>query len=125
MSRTPDLTPDRPLQVSQPPVPVKRHRVLIRVLSLLQKLETGRHRLAPLATEFSVHPRTILRDLHALEEAGVPLEHDVDLDTGEGIWWLFKLRSNRESRSFPTTLSDQHATFGARHSEPDAAGDWG
>jgi hypothetical protein len=49
---------------------------LVRVLRLARYLE-GQRFLEPslhmLAAEFGVHPRTIRRDLHALEEAGWPV----------------------------------------------------
>jgi len=65
---------------------------LIRALSIIRTLEGGgRYRLQQLAAVFAVHPRTIRRDLYALESAGWPIGHSPD--TGEGLrgyWWLVK-----------------------------------
>ena len=63
---------------------------LIRALALLRLLEHGGHHTLPaLAALFKCHPRTIRRDLYALEEEGYPIGHD---DESEGPypwkWWL-------------------------------------
>jgi predicted DNA-binding transcriptional regulator YafY len=69
-----------------------RHKTLTRVLKVLARPEGGRRYALPeLAEEFDVHPRTIRRDLYALEDAGWPIGHGDENDDGGGYnraWWL-------------------------------------
>lgn len=54
-----------------------RNQQLVRCLSVKAKLESGRWwGLQELAEMFSVHPRTIRRDIEALEAAGVLIQHE-------------------------------------------------
>lgn len=54
------------------PGPVKqRNRQLVRVLRLLKALETGRRTVSDLARVLHTTPRTIYRDLEALDEAHI------------------------------------------------------
>lgn len=74
--------------------PIGRNGTLVRALSLLRLLEQrGHHTLMDLAARFAVHPRTVRRDLDALEAAGYPIGHDERYDTthgraDRGTWWL-------------------------------------
>ena len=50
-----------------------RNRQFIRQLRLLFMLTTGRHRITDLGAQLGVTPRTIFRDINALEEAHVTI----------------------------------------------------
>jgi predicted DNA-binding transcriptional regulator YafY len=67
-----------------------RSAILARGVGILRTLEGGgRWTLYALAERFSVHPRTIRRDLEALESAGVPLTNEGGPGRGNrGEWWL-------------------------------------
>jgi len=68
-----------------------RNGALIRALSIIRMLEGGgRYQLQQLAAMFAVHPRTIRRDLYALETAGWPIGHTPGDSAGgdPGQWWL-------------------------------------
>lgn len=94
-----------------------RTRALTRALSLLRTLEAGgRHQLYPLASQYGVSVRTIRRDLYALEEAGFPIGHEVDLDyDNAGFWWLVKPPSRHHQpdrhQSLRASESPRSATF--------------
>ena len=59
-----------------------RNKQLVRVLRLLQILRQGRMRLDTLSSELSVSPRTIRRDIEAIESACLPVRKFTD---GEGV----------------------------------------
>lgn len=67
-----------------------RHESLVRAIAILRMLEGGaRVRLAPLSERFGVHPRTIRRDIDALEAAGVPITTKGGSSRWKsGVWWL-------------------------------------
>lgn len=67
-----------------------RHDALRRVLRVLFTLEQGgRYTLYELAAEHQVCPRTIRRDLQALEAAGVPIAKSPDSGfCDERVWWV-------------------------------------
>lgn len=58
-----------------------RNRRLVRVLSIINNLSTGaRLSLAALSQLYGVHPRTIRRDIEAIEEAhAAPIQKDGEL----------------------------------------------
>lgn len=58
---------------------------LIRCLTVLNRLERGYYTLEDLAAEFNVHPRTIRRDLIALQEAH-KLIRNYTGDEGRMMW---------------------------------------
>lgn len=76
-----------------------RNATLIRVLSILRVFEGGgRYTYPQLAERFSVTERTIIRDIQALEAAGVPLRQ-IPGDWREktpAVWWL--LATTKEFR---------------------------
>ena len=67
-----------------------RNAALTRGVAILRTLEGGgRWTLYALAERFCVHPRTIRRDLKALESAGVPMCHFGEPGRdNRGEWWL-------------------------------------
>jgi len=52
---------------------------IFRLLKLLATLQTGRANVKVLATEFNVHPRTILRDINVLKRSGFVINFDREL----------------------------------------------
>ena len=73
--------------------PRVRNVGLVRVLSLLRLLEgRGRWTLYDLADRFTVCPRTVRRDLAALDAAGYAIAHESDGGPAKardrGVWWL-------------------------------------
>lgn len=66
-----------------------RGRTLTRAIRLWRILESGRRATLPqLAQELGCCPRTVRRDLAALEEAGLPICHDGYTGWGAGKWWV-------------------------------------
>lgn len=55
-----------------------RNLALIRTLSIVRDLQRGQYGLAVLASRYGVTPRTIRRDLEAIEAAGIRLEKQRD-----------------------------------------------
>lgn len=55
-----------------------RNSQLVRQISVLKLILSGRRNLHEMAQELHVHPRTIRRDIDALEEVHLPIvwEHD-------------------------------------------------
>lgn len=50
-----------------------RSTALVRTLRVLARLQSGHYSLLELAAEFQVDPRTIRRDIEALQEAHFPI----------------------------------------------------
>jgi predicted DNA-binding transcriptional regulator YafY len=83
---------------------MRRSHQVIRLLGLLKALQDGeRLHVAQLAARFHVRRETVYRDLHALEELGVPIVGDL-----HGVKSRPRLasRSSPKSFSIPFTLSE-------------------
>jgi predicted DNA-binding transcriptional regulator YafY len=67
-----------------------RNDTLTRAIAILRMLEGGsRVTLDALAERFGVHPRTVRRDIEALEAAGVPITNERGVSRWQpGEWWL-------------------------------------
>jgi len=65
-----------------------RNKQLVRVLRLLALLQTGRHDLVALSRALAVSPRTVRRDLAAIEEAHLPIVKHEDCDDRISRWSL-------------------------------------
>jgi predicted DNA-binding transcriptional regulator YafY len=66
-----------------------RNCALVRALAVWQALREKRQTLHDLAARYAVHPRTIRRDIYALEAAGIPVLHTPESDHGsKGLWWI-------------------------------------
>jgi predicted DNA-binding transcriptional regulator YafY len=61
---------------------------LTRALTIWRLMhDGGRYTLRQLADRFNVCPRTIRRDLYALEDAGIRLACDEPVGGTESHWW--------------------------------------
>ncbi len=68
-----------------------RNASLVRALAILRTLERGTATAYDLAAEHRVTPRTIFRDLDALQQAGVPLVSEGGPGRGlRGVWGLVR-----------------------------------
>lgn len=67
-----------------------RNAGLVRALAILRAFEQGgRLTVLGLSELFGVSPRTIRRDIEALEAAGVPITNEPGVNCWQvGEWWL-------------------------------------
>lgn len=63
----------------------RRNRQLVRAFALIRALRNGRQTVDQLAAVLHVSSRTVRRDLDALFEANVPVEHDGET---AAVYWL-------------------------------------
>lgn len=89
-----------------------RNAEVIRQWKILKRIEKSRYvTAADLAEEHEVAPRTIRRDIEALQEAGFPLYDD--RESGRKIWRLLDGYQQKAQATF--TMSEMAALYFGRH----------
>lgn len=116
-SPTSARSPRRPPRSAAAGGPSRRDRQLVRLLSIAKLLAEGaRLTVYDLAARFRVRRESIYRDLHALEDAGYPIEGDE-----QGRLSRPRLAASFRSTVPPVPLTRQELAalvWAARHTEP-------